>query len=58
MIRISPLFIDMFNGNRRMELPDEYKINVVLRKWMPYMLFDGTSPPWGIFANRNNAPIR
>ena len=57
VLKHSPLFVDMFNGQRRMELPEGYKLIGVTRNWLLYMLSDGIYPPWCIFAKPNHTPI-
>ena len=57
VMRNSPLFIEIFSGKRRMELPEGFQINGIVRRWLLYMLADGIYPPWCIFAKPNNAPI-
>lgn len=53
----SPLFIDIFNGSRKMKFEEGYTINGVKRYWLLYVLADGIYPDWCIFAKPNHAPL-
>ena len=57
VFRHSPLFMNIFNRKRKMELPDVYELNDVTRHWLLYVFSHGIYPPWCIFANPNNAPL-
>ena len=57
VLRQRPVFIDILNGKRRMELREGYNVNGVSRKWLLYMPSDGIYPPWCIFAKPSNAPM-
>ena len=55
--RRSLLLSDIFNGKRKMKLPDGFKLNGVTRHWLMYILSDVIYPPWCILAKPNNAPL-
>ena len=57
VLRYIPLFIDIFNGDQKITLPEGYVLNGHRMYRLLYMFSDGIYSEWCIFSEPNHAPL-